>query len=86
MAIAGAFGSCQPEAAMSLKEPSFTIGIEEEYLLVDLETRDLAKDPPRALMEACEKELAQLTNVLGVVLNKCRYEDEGAGYAYGTYG
>lgn len=43
---------------MSLKEPSFTIGIEEEYLLVDLETRDLAKDPPRALMEACEKELA----------------------------
>ena len=27
-------------------EPSFTIGIEEEYLLVDLETMDLANDPP----------------------------------------
>ena len=28
--------------AMAIKEPSFTIGIEEEYLLVDQETRDLA--------------------------------------------
>ena len=32
-------------------EPSFTIGIEEEYLLVDLETRDLVAEPPDELIE-----------------------------------
>jgi carboxylate-amine ligase len=31
-------------------EPSFTVGIEEEYLLVDRETRDLVVDPPAGLM------------------------------------
>jgi protein-tyrosine kinase len=36
-------------------------------------------------IDNCEKELAELTNVLGVVLNKCRYLDEAAGYAYGNY-
>jgi carboxylate-amine ligase len=36
-------------------EPSFTIGIEEEYLLVDLETMDLANDPPPSLLEECRK-------------------------------
>lgn len=36
-------------------------------------------------IDVCEKELAQLTNVLGVVLNKCRYSDDSAGYDYGTY-
>ena len=43
---------------MALKEPSFTIGIEEEYLLVDRETRNLASDPPDALMRECESRLA----------------------------
>jgi carboxylate-amine ligase len=38
-------------------EPSFTIGIEEEYLLVDRETRDLAVDPPKSFMSECEKRL-----------------------------
>ncbi len=33
--------------------PNFSIGIEEEYLLVDLETRALANDPPDALFEKC---------------------------------
>jgi carboxylate-amine ligase len=37
---------------MSLSEPSFTLGIEEEYLLVDQETLDLAVAPP-GLIEAC---------------------------------
>lgn len=32
----------------------FTIGIEEEYLLVDPETGGLAKDPPREILETCE--------------------------------
>lgn len=34
-------------------EPSFTIGIEEEYLLVDRETRGLAADPPEGMLEEC---------------------------------
>lgn len=38
-------------------DPPLTIGIEEEYLLVDLETRDLAADPPPELMRACEEAL-----------------------------
>jgi glutamate---cysteine ligase / carboxylate-amine ligase len=42
---------------MSAGEPTFTLGIEEEYLLVDLKTRDLATDPPKELMERCEKAL-----------------------------
>lgn len=37
--------------------PSLTIGIEEEYLLVDRETRGLAANPPAELMADCEKEL-----------------------------
>jgi carboxylate-amine ligase len=32
-----------------------TIGIEEEYLLVDLETRDLRADPPEAFMQQCRQ-------------------------------
>ncbi|OAN69035.1 carboxylate-amine ligase [Jannaschia sp. EhC01] len=37
--------------------PAFTLGIEEEYLLVDLETFDLAKAPD-ALMAACAEKLS----------------------------
>lgn len=43
---------------MSAKEPSFTFGIEEEYHLVDLETRGFAA-APTALMEACESTLGK---------------------------
>lgn len=39
-------------------EPSFTIGIEEEYLLVDPETLDLVA-APAGLMEACQSELGE---------------------------
>ena len=39
-----------------LKQPSFTFGVEEEYHLVDLQTRDLAPAPPQ-LMEACAARL-----------------------------
>ena len=31
---------------MALKDPSFTIGIEEEYLLVDKASRDLVREMP----------------------------------------
>lgn len=37
---------------MPIAQPDFTIGIEEEYLLVDLDTLDLAPAPPE-LMERC---------------------------------
>ncbi|MGI9609940.1 MAG: YbdK family carboxylate-amine ligase, partial [Acidimicrobiia bacterium] len=39
---------------MATERPSFTIGIEEEYFIVDLETRDLVVDLPDGLMEDCE--------------------------------
>jgi len=43
---------------MAIGEPSFTLGIEEEYLLVDLESRDLVSDPPADIMEKCEAALS----------------------------
>ena len=42
---------------MVVERPAFTIGIEEEYLLVDPETRDLLRDPPDHLMKECEEVL-----------------------------
>jgi carboxylate-amine ligase len=33
--------------------PPFTVGIEEEYLLVDRQTRDIAAEPPAAMIEEC---------------------------------
>jgi len=50
---------------MTLNEPKFTIGIEEEYLLVDKETRGLIVDPPKSLLEECKELLGnQVTNEL----------------------
>lgn len=46
-------------------EPPFTIGVEEEYLLVDKETRGLVVDPPNSLLAECEEILGgQVTNEL----------------------
>lgn len=42
---------------MAVERPAFTIGIEEEYLLVDPESRDLLRDPPDRLMKECEEVL-----------------------------
>lgn len=39
-------------------EPPFTVGIEEEYLLVDRQTRDLVRDPPPELMQQAEEEMS----------------------------
>ena len=48
-----------------VSEPTFTIGVEEEYLLVDKETRALVIDPPATLMaEAEEKCGSQVTSEL----------------------
>ena len=40
---------------MTKAGPAFTIGVEEEYLLVDKETRSLVVEPPQGLMEECEE-------------------------------
>lgn len=40
-----------------MKEPSFTIGIEEEYMLVDRETRNLISQAPDTMLPACEARL-----------------------------
>jgi len=39
--------------------PSLTMGIEEEYLLVDRDTRNLVRDPPAALMTAMQAALGE---------------------------
>ena len=39
---------------MNVKEPTFTVGVEEEYLLVNKETRDLVVDPPASIMDDCQ--------------------------------
>ncbi|MEY1556965.1 CpsD/CapB family tyrosine-protein kinase [Yoonia sp. R2331] len=36
-------------------------------------------------IDVCEKEVAEQTNVVGVVLNHCRFVDETQGYGYGGY-
>lgn len=43
----------------ALVEPTFTVGIEEEYLLVDPESRDLVVEPPAGLMSALEDVLGE---------------------------
>ena len=48
-----------------LKEPEFTLGVEEEYLLVDKETRALVVDPPGSLLSECQELLdGQVTTEL----------------------
>ena len=39
----------------ALSEPSFSIGVEEEYLLVDGETRDLVREVPAGVFEECQR-------------------------------
>lgn len=36
-------------------EPPFSVGIEEEYLLVNLDTRDVDENPPQTLLEECTR-------------------------------
>ena len=44
---------------MNEASPSYTIGIEEEYLLVDKETRALIIEPPETLISECEELLGE---------------------------
>jgi len=45
---------------MPVTEPSFTVGIEEEYLLVDPTTRALIVDPTKSLLADCNREIKGL--------------------------
>ncbi len=48
---------------VSSSPPPFTLGIEEEYHLVDLETREIAISPPEELFRNCAKKFgAQITH------------------------
>jgi carboxylate-amine ligase len=40
------------------KRPSFTVGIEEEYMLVDRRTRDLITEAPASMLPECERQLS----------------------------
>lgn len=40
--------------------PSLTIGIEEEYLLVDRQSRQVVTDPPEGLFEQCRERISDL--------------------------
>ena len=51
--------------------PSLTLGIEEEYLIVDQETRELVREPPADFVQKCERELGD--QVTGEFL-KCQLE------------
>lgn len=54
------------------------MGLMDGVLLVAAaETTTLAE------IDRCEQELASRTNVVGIVLNKCRYMPRGEGYGYG---
>ncbi len=45
---------------MPVREPSWTIGIEEEYLMVDCDSAELTTRPMSEMMAACEKEVKEL--------------------------
>jgi glutamate---cysteine ligase / carboxylate-amine ligase len=40
--------------------PPLTLGIEEEYLLVDKETRDVVTDMPQGMLDECQEQIADL--------------------------
>ena len=69
---------------MTRKDPSFTIGIEEEYLLVERESRALVIDPPKGLMKECEARLKRrvspefLKSQIEVGTSKCDTLKEAA--------
>ena len=73
---------------MASRKPAFTIGVEEEYLLVDPETRGAREPPPQGFMRRCEEALGPqvthefLQSQVEVGTSVCRSADEardGAG-------
>ncbi|MEM8816617.1 MAG: carboxylate-amine ligase, partial [Pseudomonadota bacterium] len=64
--------------------PPFTLGVEEEYLLVDKDTRELIVDPPEALMREAEEILGEqvtaelLRSQIEIGTRVCRNVQEAA--------
>ena len=56
-------------AAMGLMDAALLVGAAESTTIAEI--------------DRCEQDLAARTNVMGVVLNKCRYLDKSEGYGYG---
>lgn len=54
-----------------MKEPSFTIGIEEEYMLVDRESRNLISQAPETMLKECEE---LLVNQVSPEFLQCQIE------------
>jgi len=44
---------------MPITKPLLTIGIEEEYFLVNKDTRDLASNPPEEMLQRCQAEYGE---------------------------
>ncbi len=44
---------------MPVKSPEFTLGIEEEYLLVDKTTGELVSEPPATMLEQCQEAVGE---------------------------
>tara|TARA_R110000787_G_scaffold49111_1_gene117822 strand:- start:6036 stop:7172 length:1137 start_codon:yes stop_codon:yes gene_type:complete len=69
---------------MAHAEPAFSVGIEEEYWLVDKETRNLASDPPADLVERCNAAACAevspefLKSQIEIGTNPCRTIKEAA--------
>ena len=42
-----------------ISEPSFTLGIEEEYLLVDPASRELIREAPEGFLRECEEAIGE---------------------------
>ena len=46
-----------------MKNKFFSVGLEEEYLVVNKQTGDLIVDPPKGLMRDCKKNLRDRLNL-----------------------
>ena len=56
---------------MAVAEPTFTIGIEEEYLLVDRTSRDLVREIPEGLFKSAQNLLdEQVSSAIDLVAAK----------------
>ncbi len=58
-ALVTPFASRHSGPMTGLAEPDFTIGIEEEYLLVNRDSRDLVQDPPEDILQTCTDRLGE---------------------------
>ncbi len=65
-----------PPVLVSDETRAFLKLVDAVVIVVGAETSTVSQ------IDEVEREVAQYTNVAGVVLNKCRFMDEGYGYAY----